>query len=71
MTAELADGQRVGRFVVLRDVEGNLHAVAAGSVGAVCETEEGSLLLLSGGRLIHVARPIRMVLGWLDGRGSE
>ena len=32
---ELSEGERVGRFVVLRDIEGRVHAVAAGSVGAV------------------------------------
>ena len=32
---ELSEGQRVGRFVVLRDIEGRVHAVAAGSVGTV------------------------------------
>ena len=32
MTDEaLVEGQRVGRYVVLRDVEGGLHAIAAGA----------------------------------------
>ena len=66
----LNEGERVGRFVVLRDRDGNLHAVSAGSVGALCETEDGVLLLLPGGRLIHVARPMPVVLAWLDGRGG-
>lgn len=66
----LGEGTKIGRFVVLRDVDGRVHAVAAGSVGAVCETEDGALLLLPGGRLIHVARPMPVVLSWLDGRGG-
>ena len=66
---ELSEGERVGRFVVLRDIEGRVHAVAAGSVGAVCETDDGTMLMLPGARLIHVPRPMAVVLGWLDGRG--
>ena len=66
----LSEGERVGRFVVLHDIEGRTHAVAAGAVGAVCETDDGTLLMLPGGRLIHVPRPMATVLAWLDGRSS-
>ena len=66
----LLEGDRVGRFVVLRDRDGHLHAVSSGFVSALCETEDGVLLLLPGGRLIHVARPMPVVLAWLDGRGG-
>ncbi len=66
---ELCEGERVGRFVVLRDIEGRVHAVAAGSVGAVCETDDGTMLMLPGARLLHVPQPMAVVLGWLDGRG--
>ena len=45
-----------------------LYAVAAGSVGAVCETDDGTLLMLPGARLLHVPRPMATVLAWLDGR---
>ena len=34
--AALSEGERVGRFIVLRDRDGHLHAVSAGSVGALC-----------------------------------
>ena len=68
-SGSLGDGQRIGRFVVLRDLGGQRHAIAAGSVGAVCETEDGSLLLLPGGRLVHVGQPLATVLAWLDGHG--
>ena len=50
----LEDRERIGRFVVLRDVDGRVHAVAANSVMAVCDDDEGALILLPGGRLIHV-----------------
>ena len=66
---ELSEGERVGRFVVLRDIEGRTHAVSAGSVGAVCETDDGTMLMLPGARLLHVAQPMATVLAWLDGRG--
>jgi hypothetical protein len=66
----LAEGERVGRFVILVDRDGQVHAVAAGAVGAVCQTEDGSLLLLPGGRLLHVDRPLGTVLAWLDGRSG-
>ena len=68
-SGSLEDGQRIGRFVVLRDLGGQVHAVSAGSVGAVCETDDGSLLLLPGGRLIQVGQSLATVLAWLDGRG--
>ena len=67
--ATLEEGERVGRFVILRDTDGITHAVAAGSVAALCQTEDGALLMLPGGKLLHIARPLPLVLAWLDGRG--
>lgn len=64
----LEEGERVGRFLILRDWDGVMHAVAAGSVAAVCQVDDGSLVMLPGGRLIQVARPLGVVLAWLDGR---
>ena len=66
----LLEGSRIGRFVVLHDVDGTVHAVAAGSVAAICETEDGSVLMLPGGRMLRVSRPLIAVLAWLDGRCS-
>ena len=65
----LAEGTRIGRFVVVRDLEGQTLAVAAASVAAVCATDEGALLMLPGGRMVHVPRTLPTVLDWLDGRG--
>lgn len=59
----------MGRFVVLRDLDGHIHAVAAGAVGAICTTDDGTLLMLPGGRMIQVPRSLETVLAWLDGRG--
>ncbi len=71
MTRErLSEGTRVGRFVVLHDTDGRTHAVATGAVSAMCETDDGVLLMLPGARLVHVPQPLDVVLDWLDGRGS-
>ncbi len=64
----LREGERVGRYVVVRDVDGRLHALSAGAVSAICETDEGSLLLLPGGRTVHVNHSLPTVLGWLGAR---
>lgn len=62
---DMDEGDRVGRFVILRDAEGRLHAVAATAVAAVCEEDGATILLLPGGRLIRVERGLETVLGWL------
>ena len=64
----LNEGERVGRFVVFRDLEGNAHAIAASSVAAACQTDDGTMLLLPGGRMVHVPQAMPVVLAWLDGR---
>ena len=61
----LQEGQRVGRFVLLRDMDGTLHAVAAGSVAALCQADEAVVILLPGGRMVRVEQPLETVLGWL------
>ncbi len=67
MDMDLEEGQRVGRFLVLRDVEGQRHAVAIGAVSALGETDHGVILLLPGGRLIQVPQSMECMLGWLAG----
>lgn len=64
----LDEGQRIGRFVIFRDIDGRVHALAAGSISAVCQTDESALLMLQGGKIVHVERSMDVVLGWLDGR---
>ncbi len=65
----LEEGERVGRFLILRDQDGCLHAVAAGAVSVLREKDDGTLLMMSGGRMLSVPRAMRTVLSWLDGRG--
>jgi hypothetical protein len=64
----MTEGERVGRFLVLRDRDGHMHAVSSGAVAAICEVDDGTLLMLPAGRLIHVERPMSQILAWLDGR---
>ena len=66
----LGEGERVGRYVVLRDHDGHLHAVSAMGVGALCETDDGVMLMLPGSRLIHVRYSLSVILAWLDGRSE-
>ncbi len=66
----LYEGDRVGRFLLLRDRDGCLHAVAAGAVSVMREVDDGTLLMLPGGRMLMVARAMRTVLDWLDGQGA-
>jgi hypothetical protein len=47
---DLTEGTRVGRYLVLRDIDGRRHALAASAVQAACEEEDDVLLFLSGGR---------------------
>ena len=62
------EGTRIGRFVVLRDLEGRSVAIAVGAVAAITDTDDGALLMLPGGRMVHVPQTMETVLAWLDGR---
>jgi len=65
----LREGSRIGRYVIVRDTSGTLHAVSPVSVSAVCETDDGTLLLLPGGRMIAIDQGLVTVLAWLEVRG--
>ena len=65
---QLVAGERVGRFVVVRDIDGRTHAIAAGSVAALCQTDEGTLVMLPGGKMVHVQQSMEIVLNCMDGR---
>ena len=45
-------GERFGRYVVIRDREGRRHALSTGAVPAICEDEGVLTLLLPGGRVV-------------------
>jgi hypothetical protein len=59
----------VGRFVVIRDVDGRRHAISAGSVAAICKTDDGVLILLLCGRTVQLAQSMPVMPEWMDGRG--
>lgn len=63
--AAIEEGSRIGRYVLLRDANGCLYALSATAVAALCETEDGCLLMLSGGRMMRVAHSMPRVLAWL------
>ncbi|MFL1462594.1 hypothetical protein ACI6QG_10355 [Roseococcus sp. DSY-14] len=67
MVAPLADGTRIGRFIIIRDVDGTCHALCASAVAALCETADGAtVMLIGGGRMLRVEQDLRTVLGWLE-----
>ncbi|MFC3125119.1 hypothetical protein ACFOD4_08610 [Pseudoroseomonas globiformis] len=66
----MEEGERCGRFVMIRDADGRLHALSATSIAAICEDEGGGcLLLIPGGRMIRSERSLEEILAWL-GRGA-
>jgi hypothetical protein len=65
----LAEGTRLGRYVVVRDVNGRRHALAATAVVAISEEEDGDIVLfLPGGRALRISVPLATVLDWLNGQ---
>ena len=66
---DLTDGSRIGRYVILRDVDGRRHAIAAGAILALGETDDGDTLLhLPGARTLQVSYSLQVVLAWLEVR---
>jgi hypothetical protein len=67
---DLTAGTRIGRYLVLQDIDGRRHALSATAVHGACEAEDGdTVLFLPGGRALRIDVPLATVLGWLDGRG--
>jgi len=69
LSKSLEEGGRFGRYVLVRDVAGQLHAISPLAVAALCEDDAGTLLLLPGGRLVQVSQGMATVLSWFDVRG--
>jgi hypothetical protein len=60
-------GRRVGRYIVVVDEDGMRHAVAVSAALAATELETGgTLVLVTGGRLITIDAGFEEVLGWLS-----
>jgi hypothetical protein len=65
-------GRWIGRYVVLRDVDGRAHAISITAVAAICTDEdESSVLLLPGGRLVRVDAPLEQAVAWFSGEGQR
>lgn len=59
------EGTRVGRYILLRDEDGCLHALSSSAVTVLRECDEGCMLLLTGSRMLRVSHPLSRVLAWL------
>ncbi len=61
------DGAQLGRFILVRDIDGRLHALSMSAVVAICAVEDdGSVLLLPGGRVVRLAQDVMQVAGWFS-----
>ncbi|MBP0447725.1 hypothetical protein J8J14_23520 [Roseomonas sp. SSH11] len=60
---------RVGRYVILIDVDGRTHAIAPTSVGAICEEDGQSILLLPGGKVVIIEADVIRTARILSGEG--
>jgi hypothetical protein len=62
----MTNGTRTGRYVMLRDADGQRHAIALSAALALCEVQGGgTVLLLPGGRLVRLEAELEEVLAWL------
>ncbi|HEY8610540.1 MAG TPA: hypothetical protein VIL69_04530 [Roseomonas sp.] len=63
----MSEGQRVGRFLMIRHAEGRPHALSSHAVGALCDDEDGgTAALLPGGRMVRLTQPVETVTAWLS-----
>ncbi|MFC7738720.1 hypothetical protein ACFQX4_23595 [Roseomonas sp. GCM10028921] len=53
--------------MLLIDVDGRTHAIAPTSVGAICEVDWQSILLLPGGRVVVIEADVVRVARILSG----
>ncbi|MBL6078191.1 hypothetical protein JMJ56_09255 [Belnapia sp. T18] len=66
----IEEGMRIGRYLIVRDVDGRFHALSAAAVLAVCDDScGGSMMLLPGGRAVRLDQSIETVLTWLNHSG--
>jgi hypothetical protein len=64
---DVQEGERVGRFVLVRETEGHWHALSMQAVYAISELDDGCVLALYGGKLLRLSQPMDTVLAWLAG----
>lgn len=63
----MESGTRIGRFVVVRDVDGRLHAIALGAISAVSDDGEGGAMLMVHGMRLHVEQSVEAIMVWIAG----
>ena len=64
--------ERLGRFVMVRDVEGTLYAVVLRAVLVAVATEDGStIVVLAGGRAVRLAEDLHTVASWSAARSAQ
>ena len=64
--------ERLGRFLLLRDLEGTLYAIAPLAVLVAAATEDGgTVAMLVGGRAIRFSEDVRTVAQWFSGNSPS
>ncbi len=64
--------ERLGRFLMVRDVEGTLYAVVPTAVLVAVATEDGgTVAVLAGGRAVRFAEDVETVARWFSGNISD
>ncbi len=66
MTRDVVEG-RIGRFVILVDIQGQRHALAPSAVPAICECDGLLTLLLPGGKVVLVEASLDEMARTLSG----
>ena len=60
--------EQLGRFLLVRDVEGTLYAVAQTALLVAVATEDGgTLAVLAGGHAVRLAEDLHTVATWFSG----
>lgn len=63
----LVNGERVGIFVVLRDIEGRRHALRGNAIVGISDSDDlndETVLTIQGGRTLLVRASMDEVLAW-------
>lgn len=59
---------RLGRFLMVRDVEGTLYAIVPSAVLVAVATDDGgTVAVLAGGRAVRFGEDVETVAAWFSG----
>jgi hypothetical protein len=61
---DLEGGERINGFVIVRNRDGDLHALRGGAISGLSNTDGSTVVALYGGRCLIVDRPLLTVLSW-------